>query len=208
MEPPAKRARHGEVSSSAVDEALDSCSGHGRLVTTCHHAMLRTERERFDQRFVARHGSIAPAPTKKYVKHQAFKKNCRTCAHKWGVLELAIKRAAFPDHGACGKASIALRRARKVCTLCAARALSRFLFSVENRNGYYHNNSRFKRPVRVIKFFIQVCNFFSPFDHIQTSEVCNSPYTWSGSWVPFTHIQPTTRRILPYFIGYWWITCY
>ena len=74
MEPPAKRARHGEVSSSAVDEALDSCSGHGRLVTTCHHAMLRTERERFDQRFVARHGSIAPAPTKKYVKHQAFKK--------------------------------------------------------------------------------------------------------------------------------------
>ena len=38
--------------------------------------MLRTERERFDQRFVARHGSIAPAPTKKYVhvKHQAFKK--------------------------------------------------------------------------------------------------------------------------------------
>ena len=51
-----------------------SCSGHGRLVTTCHHAMLRTERERFDQRFVARHGSIAPAPTKKYVKHQAFKK--------------------------------------------------------------------------------------------------------------------------------------
>ena len=71
---PAKRARHGEVSSSAVDEALDSCSGHGRLVTTCHHAMLRTERERFDQRFVARHGSIAPAPTKKYVKHQAFKK--------------------------------------------------------------------------------------------------------------------------------------
>ena len=32
-------------------------------------------------------------------------------------------------------------------------------------------------------------------------------YTWSGSWVPFTHIQPTTRRILPYFIGYWWITC-
>ena len=74
MEPPAKRARHGEVSSSAVDEALDSCSGHGRLVTTCHHAMLRTERERFDERFVARHGSIAPAPTKKYVKHQAFKK--------------------------------------------------------------------------------------------------------------------------------------
>ena len=56
------------------DEALDSCSGHGRLVTTCHHAMLRTERERFDQRFVARHGSIAPAPTKKYVKYQAFKK--------------------------------------------------------------------------------------------------------------------------------------
>ena len=49
-------------------------SGHGRLVTTCHHAMLRTERERFDQSFVARHGSIAPAPTKKYVKHQAFKK--------------------------------------------------------------------------------------------------------------------------------------
>ena len=48
-----------------------SCSGHGRLVTICHHAMLRTERERFDQRFVARHGSIAPAPTKKY---QAFKK--------------------------------------------------------------------------------------------------------------------------------------
>ena len=42
-----------------------------------------------------------------------------------------------------------LRRARKVCTLCAARALSRFLFSVENRNGYYHNNRRFKRPVRV-----------------------------------------------------------
>ena len=33
-------------------------------------------------------------------------------------------------------------------------------------------------------------------------------YTWSGSWVPFTHIQPTTRRILPYFIDYWWITCY
>ena len=44
---------------------------------------------------------------------------------------LAIKRAAFPDHGACGRASIALRRARKVCTLCAARTLSRFLFSVE-----------------------------------------------------------------------------
>ena len=36
----------------------------------------------------------------------------------------------------------------------------------------------------------------------------NYIYTWSGSWVPFTHIQPTTRRILPYFIGYWWITCY
>ena len=44
------------------------------MVTTCQNAMLRTERERFDQRFVARHGSIAPAPTKKYVKHQAFKK--------------------------------------------------------------------------------------------------------------------------------------
>ena len=84
MEPPAKRARHGEVSSSAVDEALNSRvpADDGRLVTTCHHAMLRTERERFDQRFVARHGSIAPAPTKKYVKHQAFKKNCRTCVHK------------------------------------------------------------------------------------------------------------------------------
>ena len=59
---------------------------------------------------------------------------------------MAIKRAAFPDHGACGRASIALRRARKVCTLCAARALSRFLFSVEPS---YRNNSRFKRPVRV-----------------------------------------------------------
>ena len=33
-------------------------------------------------------------------------------------------------------------------------------------------------------------------------------YTWSGSWVPFTHILPTTGRILPYFIDYWWITCY
>ena len=83
MEPPAKRARHGEVfvvrrgrSSRLVFPAMVG------LVTTCHHAMLRTERERFDQRFVARHGSIAPAPTKKYVKHQAFKKNCRTCAHK------------------------------------------------------------------------------------------------------------------------------
>ena len=33
-------------------------------------------------------------------------------------------------------------------------------------------------------------------------------YTWSGWWMPFTRIQPTTRRILPYFIDYWWITCY
>ena len=30
--------------------------------------------------------------------------------------------------------------------------------------------------VAPIKFFIEVCHFFSPFDHIQTSEVCNSPY--------------------------------
>ena len=83
----------------------------------------------------------------KICKTSSFEeKNCRTCAHKWGVLELAIKRAAFPDHGACGRASIALRRARKVCTLCAARVLSRFLFFVEPS---YRNNSRFKRPVRV-----------------------------------------------------------
>ena len=30
--------------------------------------------------------------------------------------------------------------------------------------------------LKCFKFFIEVCNFFSPFDHIQTSEVCNSPY--------------------------------
>ena len=31
--------------------------------------------------------------------------------------------------------------------------------------------------------------------------------TWSGCWVPFTLVRPTTRRILPYFIDYQWITC-
>ena len=135
--------------------------------------MLRTERERIDQLFVARHGSIAPAPTKKYVKHQAFKKKLSNMCPQVRSTGIGHKTSSFSDHGACGRASIALRRARKVCTLCAARALSRFLFSVEPS---YRNNSRFKRPVRVIKFFIEVCNFFRPFDHIQTSEVCNSPY--------------------------------
>ena len=32
------------------------------------------------------------------------------------------------------------------------------------------------RALKCFKFFIEVCHFFSPFDHIQTSEVCNSPY--------------------------------
>ena len=123
-----------------------SCSGHGRLVTTCHHAMLRTERERIDQRFVARRGSIAPAPTKKYVKHQAFKKKLSNMCPQVRSTGIGHKTSSFPDHGACGRASIALRRARKVCTLCAARAMSRFLFSVEPS---YRNNSRFKRPARV-----------------------------------------------------------
>ena len=62
--------------------------------------------------------------------------------------------------------------------------------------------------VCVFIFFYEGCNFFPPFDHILWPTGYNSPYTWSGSWVPFTHIQPTTRRILPYFIDYWWITCY
>ena len=76
-------------------------------------------------------GSIAPAPTKKYVKHQAFKKKLSNKCPQARSTRLGYKTSSFPDHGACGRASIALRRARKVCTLCAARALSRFLFSVE-----------------------------------------------------------------------------
>ena len=39
----------------------------------------------------------------------------------------------------------------------------------------------FRSPVGVfdLNCFIQVCNFFSPFDRMQTSEVCNSPtFDW------------------------------
>ena len=31
-----------------------------------------------------------------------------------------------------------------------------------------------------IKFFIEVCNLTRPFDHIQTSEVCKTPYIPPG----------------------------
>ena len=31
-----------------------------------------------------------------------------------------------------------------------------------------------------VKFFIEVCNLTYPFDHIQTSEVCKTPYIPPG----------------------------
>ena len=104
-------ARHGSIA-PATSAGHDS--GHGRLVTTCDHAMLRTERKRFDQRFVARHGSIAPAPTPKYVKHQAFKKKLSNMCPQVRSTRIGHKMSSFSDHGACGRASIALRRARKL----------------------------------------------------------------------------------------------
>ena len=38
-----------------------------------------------------------------------------------------------------------------------------------------------KQAKTVIKFFIEVCNLTCPFDHIQTSEVCKTPYIQLGT---------------------------
>ena len=123
------------------------CSGHGRLVTTCHHAMLRTERERFDQRFVARHGSIAPAPTKKYVKHQAFNKKLSNMCPQVRSTGIGHKTSSF-SRPRCLRQGLHCTQEgpQSLHVVCSPRAnISRFLFSVEPS---YRNNSRFKRPVR------------------------------------------------------------
>ena len=132
MEPPAKQARHGEVSSSAVDEALNSRvpAMGGWLPPVIMQCFGPNANVLTNVLWLDDDGSIAPAPTKKYVKHQAFKKKLSNMCPQVRGTGIGHKTSSFclPDHGACGRASIALRRARKVCTLCAARALSRFYF--------------------------------------------------------------------------------
>ena len=146
MEPPAERARHGEVSSPAVDEALNSRVPAMGLVTTCHHAMLRTERERFDQHFVARHGSIAPAPTKKYVKHQAKKKLSNMCPQVRST-GIGHKTSSF-SRPRCLRQGLHCTQEgpRSLHVVCSPRAKQVSIFCTEPS---YRNNSRFKRPVRV-----------------------------------------------------------
>ena len=51
------------------------------------------------------------------------------------------------------------------------------------RNAFYFLffwRSRTTEPVLHFKFFIEVCNLTCPFDHIQTSEVCKTPYIPPG----------------------------
>ena len=80
--------------------------------------------------------------------HQPKKNNCKTrknrraCAHKCEAIGLAIKRAAFPDHGACGRPSIELKRSCKVCTFCAVR-----------QKGFYLLKNPLMRVLRKIDFF-------------------------------------------------------
>ena len=60
FQPLSKKSRYSSTDTGSCNTAARRSfptghgSGHGRLVTTCHHAMLRTERERVDQRYVAR----------------------------------------------------------------------------------------------------------------------------------------------------------
>ena len=64
----------------------------GLLTVTCYYAMCRSERERFDQRFEAQRGFIAPTPGKKCKT----RKKRGTRVQKCGALGLPTSEQLFP----------------------------------------------------------------------------------------------------------------